>query len=155
MKPFRSFHARGQGMTEYLVIVSLIAVAANVALKFALYRPLGAAGLALATAVGAWINFGLLVALALRGGSMKPDATLAKVGAAVAVSSAVLAAVALLGNAPVARVAEMAGSLHTEAHLALLGLLGMAAYGVILLIALRLLGVRLARVKRPPLEVVR
>jgi Flp pilus assembly pilin Flp len=28
MKPFRSFHAHGQGMTEYLVIVSLIAVAA-------------------------------------------------------------------------------------------------------------------------------
>ena len=148
-----SFQARGDTRTP--MIVSLVAVAANVALKFALYRPLGAAGLALATAVGAWINFGLLVALALRGGSMKPDATLARVGAAVVVASAVLATVALLGYAPVGRVAELAGSLRTEAHLALLGLLGMAAYGVILLIALRLLGVRLARLKRPPLEVVR
>jgi peptidoglycan biosynthesis protein MviN/MurJ (putative lipid II flippase) len=39
-------------------------VAFNIVLKLALYAPLGASGLALATAAGAWVNFGLLVILA-------------------------------------------------------------------------------------------
>ena len=39
------------------MIASLTAVALNVALKFVLYKPYGAAGLAFATAIGAWNNF--------------------------------------------------------------------------------------------------
>ena len=45
----------------------------NVALKLALSGPLGPVGLAIGTAVGAWINFGLLIGLARRCGYSTPD----------------------------------------------------------------------------------
>jgi len=38
------------------MFVALIAVAINVALKILLFKPFGAAGLAAATAAGAWVN---------------------------------------------------------------------------------------------------
>ncbi len=72
-----SFQARGDTMTP--MKIALGAVAFNVALKIVLFQPLGAAGLAIATAVGAWINFILLCALAMRRGDMAPDSTLKKV----------------------------------------------------------------------------
>ncbi|HEY8579270.1 MAG TPA: murein biosynthesis integral membrane protein MurJ, partial [Beijerinckiaceae bacterium] len=75
-----SFQARGDTTTP--MVVALVAVGVNVALKIALYEPLGAAGLAAATAVNAWINFALLAALAMRRGDMRPDATLLRVIAA-------------------------------------------------------------------------
>jgi putative peptidoglycan lipid II flippase len=141
---------QSQGDTRTPMFVSLTAVAVNVLLKFALYKPLGAAGLALATAVGAWINFGLLTVLALRAGSMQPDRTLAKVCGAVLLASAGLAAVAFLGDGPARALAAAFGHFVTEVHLAVLSVAGMVAYAMVLMIALRLLGVRLARVKRPP-----
>ena len=49
-----SFQAHGDTRTPMLV--SLIAVAINVGLKLVLFKPFGAAGLATATAVGAWVN---------------------------------------------------------------------------------------------------
>ena len=57
-----------QGDTKTPMYVSLSAVAVNVAMKIALYEKLGISGLAFATAVGAWINFGLLVVIAIRRG---------------------------------------------------------------------------------------
>ncbi|MEP9351004.1 murein biosynthesis integral membrane protein MurJ [Xanthobacter sp. KR7-225] len=60
------FHARGDTRTP--MIASLSAVAVNVALKFALMGALAQVGLALATAVGGWINLGLLIVFALRQG---------------------------------------------------------------------------------------
>ncbi|MFG1299202.1 murein biosynthesis integral membrane protein MurJ [Xanthobacter sp. V3C-3] len=60
------FHARGDTRTP--MIASLTAVALNVALKFALMGSLAQVGLALATAVGGWINVSLLVLFALRRG---------------------------------------------------------------------------------------
>jgi putative peptidoglycan lipid II flippase len=59
-----SFYARSDTTTP--LIASLSAVAVNVLLKLALMGPFGVAGLALATAVGAWVNFGLLAGLAYR-----------------------------------------------------------------------------------------
>ena len=137
-----SFQAKGDTRTP--MIVSLLAVAANVGLKFMLYKPLGAPGLALATAVGAWINFGLLALLALRGGSMKPDATLAKVFVAVVIASVALAGIAIFGDAPIRVLTAAATPFATEAHLITLALAGVTAYAVVLLIAFRALGVRLA-----------
>ncbi len=72
-----SFQARGDTTTP--MIASLVAVAVNLGLKLMLYKPLGAPGLAFATAVGAWINFGILVVLAVRAGSMEPNVVLGKV----------------------------------------------------------------------------
>ncbi len=138
---------QSQGDTRTPMIVSLIAVAANVALKLALYKPYGAAGLAFATALGAWLNFGLLAFLALRGGSMKLDGTLARVSASVVVASAVLAGFALLADAPMRQIVLRFGRFTDELHLVAMGLCGAALYGAVLLLGLRLLGVRLRAVK--------
>ncbi|MFS8037308.1 murein biosynthesis integral membrane protein MurJ [Xanthobacter sp. AM11] len=60
------FHARGDTRTP--MIASLSAVGLNVALKFALMGSLAQVGLALATAVGGWINVSLLLLFARRRG---------------------------------------------------------------------------------------
>ncbi len=88
-----SFQARGDTRTP--MIASLCGVAFNVGLKLVLFKPLGAAGLATATAVGAWVNLALLTGLALRTGTMRFDATLAKVAVAVDIAATVLAGIAI------------------------------------------------------------
>jgi putative peptidoglycan lipid II flippase len=65
-----SFFARGDTATP--VIASLTALTVNVLLKIVLAGQLGAAGLAFATAVGAWTNLAILYALALRRGWTRP-----------------------------------------------------------------------------------
>ncbi|TDU00795.1 putative peptidoglycan lipid II flippase [Azorhizobium sp. AG788] len=60
------FNARGDTATP--MRASLTAVGLNVALKFALMGPLAQVGLALATAIGGWINVGLLIWFARRRG---------------------------------------------------------------------------------------
>ncbi len=71
-----SFFARGDTATP--VIASLSALAANIVLKIVFSGQLGAAGLALATSAGAWINLGILYALAARRHWTTPDDTLMK-----------------------------------------------------------------------------
>ncbi len=142
------FQSRGDTKTP--MYVSLIAIAVNVALKIVLYQPLGAAGLALATAAGAWINLALLVGLGLRAGAFRPDATLGKVCLAVALASALLALVAIFGEAPARHLAARAGVLPDELRLAILALSGVLLYAAALLACLRLLHVRLARTPAPP-----
>lgn len=89
-----SFLARGDTTTP--MIVTLVSFAFNVGLKLLLFRPLGAVGLAIATAAGSWLNLSLLVFLAIRRDAMRPDALLGRVVAVVAASSFVLALVTLL-----------------------------------------------------------
>lgn len=138
---------QSQGDTRTPMLVALLAVAINVALKIALFRPFGAPGLATATAIGAWINFALLCLLAIRRGSMRPDATLFKVGIAVAFASALLLGVAIFGDAPAGRLAGVFGHFATAVHLVLLTGAGSLVYAIALLIGLRGLGVRLARLQ--------
>ena len=57
------FLARQDTLTP--LIASLSGMLLNVVLKFFLYRQFGAVGLAFATAMGAWCNFGILIALAV------------------------------------------------------------------------------------------
>ena len=66
-----SFHARGDTKTP--LYASLSAIALNLLLKLFLWKSHGAAGLALATAIGAIVNFGILSVLACRSGKAKPD----------------------------------------------------------------------------------
>jgi putative peptidoglycan lipid II flippase len=66
-----SFQARGDTKTP--MIISLIAIIINIVLKLILTGEYGAAGLAFATSVGAWINLGLLCVVAMRRGLMRPD----------------------------------------------------------------------------------
>ncbi len=140
-----SFQSKGDTRTP--MMVSLFAVAVNVALKIAFYKSMGAPGLALATSFGAWLNFGALVLLALRQGSMRPDATFWKVCGAVALASGALAAVAILGRAPATLAARAVGHFEAEISLTLLGLAGIAVYALVLFALFRALGVRLARPK--------
>ena len=84
-----SFQARGNTTTP--MMIALAAVACNVAIKIALFQPLGAAGLAVATAVGAWINIVGLLVLAKRDGSFQPDAMLGKVTLATIIAGVALA----------------------------------------------------------------
>jgi putative peptidoglycan lipid II flippase len=133
-----SFQARGDTTTP--MFVSLGAIAVNVALKFALYRSLGAAGLALATAIGAWINLAGLTALALRRGSMRPDAHLAEVAAATCCASGLLALVLSLGLPSAQVIAESLPHWRAEALLTVLAAVGAGAYALTLVVALAILG---------------
>jgi putative peptidoglycan lipid II flippase len=137
-----SFQARGDTKTP--MTIALAAVAINVALKIVLFRPLGAPGLALATAVGAWINFGLLTFLALRRGDMRFDALFCKIVAASAAASALLAIVALVGRDAAAGLRPMGAFSGALAGLAALGAVGALAYAAAFAGALRLFHGRVA-----------
>lgn len=89
-----SFLARGDTTTP--MVLTLVSFAFNVGLKLILFRPLGAVGLAIATAAGSWLNLSLLVFVAIRRDAMRPDVLLGRVVAVVMASSFVLALVTLL-----------------------------------------------------------
>src|SRR5829696_1264505 len=138
-----SFYARADTTTP--LIAALAAVGVNVALKIALVTPLGVVGLALATAVGAWVNVLLLLALAYRRDWTAPSATLGRAAAAVTAASILLAVFIVFGRAPLgAAVAPLAAG-RDEALLGALGIGGATIYGLAMLAALKLLGLRLTR----------
>ena len=92
------FQARGDTFTPAACFFAGLAV--NIVLKIALSRVYGAAGLALATSAGAWVNFLALVVIGLARGVLRPDANLMRAlalgvfasGLAVALAPAMLAA---------------------------------------------------------------
>lgn len=138
-----SFQARGDTTTP--MWISLGAIAVNVALKIALYRTYGAVGIALATAAGAWLNLGGLVALALRRGWMRPDASLAEVAAAAFCASGLLAFAVAAGSARALDWAQRLPHLQDVAQLAILAVVGGAVYAGALLAGLKLLDSPLLR----------
>jgi putative peptidoglycan lipid II flippase len=138
-----SFHARSDTTTP--VIAALVAVAVNVGLKLVLMGPLGVVGLALATAIGAWVNVLLLFALAYRRDWTAPSPALARVLVAVSGASALVALYAFFAREPVARAVAGLPAYRDEIALGLLSVGGALLYGIALLIALKLLGVRLQR----------
>ena len=85
-----TFYARGDTATP--VIAALIAVAVNIAFKLLLMGPLAQVGLAIATAIGAWINLLLVVALAWRAGLFGLDPRLRRSLVRLALSGMALAA---------------------------------------------------------------
>lgn len=85
-----AFYARRDTATP--VKASLTGLAVNVLLKFALMGPLAQVGLALATAVGAWINLLLVVGFAIRAGYLDLDKALTQSLMKFLVSGLVLAA---------------------------------------------------------------
>jgi putative peptidoglycan lipid II flippase len=138
-----SFYARSDTTTP--VIASLTAVGVNVALKIVLTGPFGATGLALATAAGAWINFGLLVALAWRRGWTAPSRTLGRILVGVLAASVALAAFAVFARPALGRLVSTLTLWREEALLGLLGLGGFLVYALVLVLSLKVLRVRLAR----------
>ncbi|MCK2056006.1 murein biosynthesis integral membrane protein MurJ [Methylobacterium sp. 37f] len=138
-----SFYARQDTMTP--LIASLTAIAVNVALKVVLTGPYGVTGLALATAIGQWINLGLLVVLAWRRGWMAPGRTLGVTILGVTVACAALAATASYGLPLAESVVPALPRLREIAVLCVLGLAGTLVYAGVLLATLRVCGVRLRR----------
>ena len=136
-----SFLARGDTRTPMLV--TLASFAFNVLLKVLLYKPLGAVGLATATAAGSWINFGLLVYLAVRRDEMRPDMQLGRIAAAVAVAAFALALAALA--LPWIGWAMFGGMAHFAVDLTfgLTAVLGAVVYVVALIAAFWAFGVDL------------
>jgi putative peptidoglycan lipid II flippase len=128
------------------MFVSLAAIGANVALKLLLWRDFGAAGLALATAAGAWINVATLFVLGIRRGWAKPDPRLG-VLVAVTLAAALVAGVTARLAAP-SLLAATAGFPHEPRLVAVASVSVLAAllYAAVLAFGLKLSGtVRLLR----------
>ncbi|MFC4174360.1 murein biosynthesis integral membrane protein MurJ [Microvirga sp. GCM10011540] len=138
-----SFYSRSDTVTP--LIASLSAVAVNILTKVLLMDRFGVVGLALGTAVGIWVNFCLLVILAWRRDWMAPSGALARTLAAVATASVVLAAFAWLAPAPLSAWTDTLSVWRNEILLGLLGTGGALVYGAVLLVSLKVLGVRLSR----------
>jgi len=119
--------------------VTLLGVALNVALKIVLYRPLGAPGLALATAAGLWLKVAGTYALARRRGWTAPDDQFIGAAAATLFASGALAlALTLADTGLVSALAHI--RFARETRLALLTVLGVAVYFPALGLGLALTG---------------
>ncbi len=134
-----SFYARADTMTP--LIASLTAVAVNVALKIILTGRLGAPGLALATAIGAWVNLGLLAILAYRRDWAAPGRALVRSIAAIALAAAALALVALILEPATRAWVSALPAWREETRLAILAACGGLSYGLALLASLKVLRV--------------
>jgi len=105
-----TFQSRGDTRTPMFCFFGGLAV--NLILKVSLSHDLGAAGLAIGTAAGAWINFGLLILIGRLRGLAQPEDRLyenialtlfAAAGAALATPSLLVAADGLAGALPFLR----------------------------------------------------
>jgi putative peptidoglycan lipid II flippase len=123
------FLARGDTATP--VKAALIGTAVNIVLKVALMFPLAQVGLALATSVGAWINFILVLVLAARAHLIAPDAQLKASLMKLAAASLVLALVLFIASPIVTALLSSWSRFRNESELALLALIGGAVYGAL------------------------
>jgi putative peptidoglycan lipid II flippase len=133
------------GDTRLPMLISLVSVAGNIILKIALFKNMGAAGLAVATAAGAWLNLILLCYFALRRNLIWPDELLAKSAAAAAIAAFALSVFTLLLTLPVAELAVAIGHFENEIELICLTAGGGLVYTLVLLFCLYVGGVRLRR----------
>lgn len=124
-------------------IISLIGIAINVALKIMLAEELGAPGIAFATAVGAWVNCGLLYWFAIRWRWSTPNKPLIRTIIAIIAACAALAGAIMSTYDLVTPLVAELPRLQALAHLAIVAAAGGLAYGLTLIIGLRLLKVPL------------
>jgi putative peptidoglycan lipid II flippase len=125
------FYARGDTATP--VKAALIGTAVNVVFKVVLMVPLAQVGLALATAIGAWINFILVLIFAHRARVIAADATLKASLLKLAAAGAALALVLLIADPLVTRLLSSWSRFRDESELALLALIGGLVYGGLVL----------------------
>jgi len=105
----------------------------NIAFKILLMGPLAQMGLALATTIGAWINFALVLWFGVRAGYLRRDPELTRAIGKLIVASAALALVLWLGRAPALELFAGAGRWRDLFGLVLLAAAGGAVYGGIVL----------------------
>jgi putative peptidoglycan lipid II flippase len=122
-----TFYARKDTATP--VKASLTGIAVNVLLKIVLMGSLAQVGLALATAVGAWVNLLLVLGFAVRAGYLHLDRTLVRSFAKFLLSGVVLgAALWLVARFAVVQFADLS-AFRDEAALMLLVAVGTMVYG--------------------------
>ena len=126
-----TFLSRGDTATP--VKAALIAVAVNVAFKLLLMGPLAQVGLALATSIGAWVNFALVVAFAWRARLFAFEAVLMRSLARLVAAGLALALALWLAQRPLAALVSEWQALRDETVLAALAALGLIVYGGVLL----------------------
>ncbi|HVX75786.1 MAG TPA: murein biosynthesis integral membrane protein MurJ [Bradyrhizobium sp.] len=122
-----TFYARKDTATP--MKASLTGLTVNVILKFLLMGSLAQMGLALATAVGAWINLLLVLGFAVRAGHFEPDRALMRSLGKFALSGVVLAAAFWLAAKFAAVQFAHLPAFRSEATLALLIVVGVIVYG--------------------------
>jgi putative peptidoglycan lipid II flippase len=127
-----TFYARKDTATP--VKAALTGVAVNVALKIVLVGALAQVGLALATAVGAWINLLLVIGFAARAGYLDLDRALLQSLAKFVAAGAVLGAALWLAAGLAASHLAQLGALRNEAALLVLIVVGAIVYAVSILL---------------------
>ncbi len=143
------FFARGNTATP--VKAALTAVPVNIAFKLLLMGPLAQVGLALATTIGAWINFALVLWFGVRAGYLRRDSELERAIVKLAVASAALALVLWVGERPALDLFAGWGRWRDLLGLLLLAALGGTVYtGVVLTFFGRQWLVRLRRRRAGP-----
>ena len=121
------FLARGDTATP--VKAALIGTAVNIVLKIVLMFPLAQVGLALATSIGAWINFILVLVFAARAHVIAGDAALKGALAKLAAAGAALALALLIAGPLVTALSSSLARFRNEVELILLALIGGVVYG--------------------------
>ena len=125
------FLARGDTATP--VKAALIGTAVNIAFKIVLMVPLAQVGLALATSIGAWINFVLVLFFAARAGVIASDGELKASLIKLAVAGVVLAVVLLVADPIVTALLSSWSRFRNESELIILALIGGLVYGGLVL----------------------
>ena len=126
-----TFYARKDTSTP--VKAALTGVAVNVALKIALVGSLAQVGLALATAVGAWINLVLILFFAIRRDFLEIDRAFLISLVKLALSGIVLAAVLWFSSKWLTAALAGMTSLRDESALGILIVVGAVVYGASIL----------------------
>ena len=126
------FLARGDTATP--VKAALIGTAINIVFKVALMAPLAQVGLALATSIGAWVNFLLVLLFAHRAHVIAADEVLKSSLTRLVIAGAVLAVVLLIADPAVTHLLSSWSRFRSEAELTLLTLIGGLAYGSLVLV---------------------
>src|ERR1700720_2652134 len=121
------FLARGDTLTP--VKAALTGTAVNIAFKIALMGSLAQVGLALATAIGAWINFILVLWFAGRAGLIAADATLKSSLVKLAAAGVAFAVFLLIASPIVTSLLSSMSRFRAESELLTLAVLGGAVYG--------------------------
>ena len=125
------FLARGDTLTP--MKAALIGTAVNIAFKIALMGSLAQVGLALATSIGAWINFVLVLWLAVRAGHIAADAALKSSLIKLAGAGLALALLLLLATPFVTNVLSSLSRFRSESELLVVALVGGVFYGALAL----------------------
>lgn len=141
-----SFRSRLDTATP--AIISLIGIAINVVLKVILAERFGAAGLAFATATGAWVNCVLLYWFAIRWRWSAPSKTLMRTLLSIFIACAALTGAIIASYSLSEPFITELPRFQALLHLGIVAAAGGIAYGLTLIIGLKVLKIPLSLPRR-------